>query len=112
MSRPRPVRILAGVGAAATAVTGGLILIPGIPGWIPPTFAVLGLGLTVFVGKYTEDQVTPLTDPRDEAGRKLVPMRNGGPINDPKPYLIGEAGSEYVSKDGVPPTDPTSTPGD
>lgn len=75
-ARPRPVRILAGVGAAATAVTGALALIPGVPGWLPPSFAVLGLGLTVFVGKYTEDQVTPLDSPRDAAGRQLVPLRN------------------------------------
>lgn len=74
-TRPRPVRILAGVGAAATAITGGLVLIPGVPEWMPPTAAVVGLGLTVFVGKYTEDQVTPLDDPRDAAGRQLVPAR-------------------------------------
>lgn len=76
MKTPRPVRILAGVGAAATAVTGGLTLIPGIPAWLPPSCGLVGLGLTVFVGKYTEGQVTPLALPRDAAGRQLVPKRD------------------------------------
>lgn len=76
MKRPRPVRILYGIGAAASAVTGGLTLVPGIPAWIPPVTGLLGLGLTVFVGKYTEDQVTPLALPRDAAGRVLVPKRD------------------------------------
>lgn len=73
-SRPRPVRVLAAVAAGATAATGGLALLPGVPAWIPGAVGLLGLVLTVAVGKYTEEQVTPLSDPRDDAGRQLRPV--------------------------------------
>lgn len=61
-SKSRPVRVLAAVAAGATAATGGLAVIPGVPSWIPAAVGLLGLVLTVAVGKYTEDQVTPYQD--------------------------------------------------
>lgn len=61
-SKSRPVRVLAGVAAGATAVTGGLGLVPGVPAWIPAVVGLLGLGLTVGLAKFTEDQVAPYED--------------------------------------------------
>lgn len=60
--KSRPVRILAAVAAGATAATGGLAVIPGVPSWVAGAVGLLGLVLTVAVGKYTEDQTVPHED--------------------------------------------------
>lgn len=62
MTSSRPVRILAAVAAGATAATGGLAVIPGVPSWVPAVVGLVGLVLTVGLGKYTEDQVFPAQD--------------------------------------------------
>lgn len=59
VSEPKPVRVLASAGAALLAVVSGLSVIPGIPAWVPPTVGVLGLGLTAYMGRYTEARTTP-----------------------------------------------------
>ena len=61
-SKSKPVRLLASVAAASTALAGGLPLIPGVPTWVGAAVGLLGLCLTVGIGKYTEDSVTPWVD--------------------------------------------------
>jgi hypothetical protein len=62
MTKSRPVRVLASVAAGATAAAGGLAVIPGVPGWVAGVVALVGVVLTVAVGKYTEDNTTPAQD--------------------------------------------------
>jgi hypothetical protein len=59
VSKSKPVRLLLAVAAGASAATGALAVIPGVPSWIPAAVGAIGLVLSVAVGKYTEDQVTP-----------------------------------------------------
>lgn len=62
VSETKPVRALAGVGAALLALVSGLAVIPGVPGWVPATVGAAGLAITAFLGKYTEDKTTPWQD--------------------------------------------------
>lgn len=62
VSESKPVRLLGAIGAAATAAVTALAVIPGVPAWIPAAVGVVGLVLTVFVGKYTENRTVPWED--------------------------------------------------
>lgn len=61
-SKSKPVRVLLAVAAGATAATGALAVIPGVPSWVPAALGALGIILSVGVAKYTEDSVTPWSD--------------------------------------------------
>ncbi|MET9313836.1 hypothetical protein ABZX12_18645 [Kribbella sp. NPDC003505] len=113
VSQSRPVLILGGIAAGSLVLSNGLPpLTPEQFDWIGPAIGLLGLTITAVVTFITQGKVTPLVDPRDEAGRKLVPLRTGGPVSAGGPALLGDRGREYISTDGVPPTDPTTTTGD
>ncbi|MEH0825438.1 MULTISPECIES: hypothetical protein [Micromonospora] len=75
--RPRPVLIITMTLAALTAVTG----FAGLADLLPAT-AILWLLLVQAVavavaGVYLQSVVTPLADPRDDAGRRLAAVRPG-----------------------------------
>lgn len=77
MKRPEPVRILYMIMLAVGAVLG----IGGIADYIPDTLlfwlGVVLAVLTVVCGEMTRAKVTPLADPRDDAGRALTPDVGG-----------------------------------
>lgn len=63
VSKSKPVRTLTAIAAASTAVAGGLpLLTPDRFDWIGPALGVLGLFLTVAMGVYTGQNVTPWPD--------------------------------------------------
>jgi len=63
VSKSKPIRLLLAVAAGSTALAGGLPLItPDDWDWTGPAIGLLGLVLTVAVGKYTEDNTTPWED--------------------------------------------------
>lgn len=59
VSESKPVRVLYAVSAVAVAAPSALAVIPGVPGWIAATVGACGLLLTIGLGRYTQDQVTP-----------------------------------------------------
>lgn len=62
-SRSKPVRALYAVAAGATAVSAGLpLLTPDRFDWVGPALGLLGVVITVAMGKYTEGNVTPTED--------------------------------------------------
>jgi len=62
VSVSKPVRYLGAMGVAATAAVTALAVIPGIPVWVPAAVGAMGLVMTVFVSKLTENNTTPWTD--------------------------------------------------
>lgn len=69
-SASKPVRALYAVAAGATAVSAGLpLLTPDRFDWIGPALGLLGVVITVAMGKYTEGTVTPWED----VAAKLTP---------------------------------------
>ena len=63
VSVSKPVRTLYAVAAGATAVSAGLpMLTPDRFDWIGPALGLLGIVITVAMGKYTEGSVTPWED--------------------------------------------------
>lgn len=103
----KPVRVLAAVGAASTAVVGGLAAIPGVPGWVPAVVAVLGLGLTVGVGRFTEARTTPWEEvaartsgvnPGEFVAGPASPVKTGAVVD-----VTADVGPSYSSRmDGLP----------
>lgn len=62
-SESKPVRVLYAVAAGATAVAAGLpLLTPNRLDWIGPALGLLGVVITVAMGKFTEGIVTPWYD--------------------------------------------------
>lgn len=59
VSESKPVRVLYAVAAVAVAAPSALAVIPGVAGWIAAAVGAAGLLLTVGLGRYTQDQVTP-----------------------------------------------------
>lgn len=102
--RPRPVVIfgaaLAGLGALTTAADVTNVLPEGVLTWARLVFIVGG---AVFGSLYVQKQVTPLSDPRDAAGRRLVPQtRQQAPGYIPSPPQTFTTGSAPVV---LPPRD-------
>lgn len=63
VSKSKPVRLLTAVAAGSTALAGGLpLLTPDNLDWIGPAAGLLGLVLTVALGVYTGQSVTPWED--------------------------------------------------
>jgi hypothetical protein len=79
-SRPRPVRLAAGTIALLLVIIGALPVF-GVPITAEMVGALLLVSgpLTGLVGILVERQVTPMSDPRDDAGRQLVPRRGVPP---------------------------------
>lgn len=77
-SRPRPLRVAASIVGGLTALVAGLVGSglftaaqgDAVTGVITAVVAALGAFGFVVTG---ERQVTPVTDPRDQAGRPLMP---------------------------------------
>lgn len=72
--QPRPLRVLAAIGALATLIVGGLPAF-GIdlsPEQIGVLTGIVGALSAVVVAFYGETQVTPVSSPRDSQGRRLV----------------------------------------
>lgn len=80
VSASKPVRYLGAMGAAATAAVTALAVIPGIPLWVPAAVGAVGLVMTVFVAKLTENNTTPWTD----VAAKVTPAGDviAGPASD------------------------------
>lgn len=98
----KPVRVLGAVGAGCLAVTGALAVIPGIPGWVPGVFVVVGLGLTAAVTSLTEGKTTPYV----EVAAKVNPEAPGELIAGPAARKAAGVAPGYV----VEVYSPTSPP--
>jgi hypothetical protein len=108
VSRSKPVRWLTATAAAATALAGGLpLLTPDRYDWIGPALALLGVVITVGVGKYTEDNTTPWAD----VAAKVTPTGRivSGPADKERPTgagvdLVSPArGAEFMTPPGPVP---------
>jgi hypothetical protein len=77
------VLVLAAIAAGSTAAAGGVTLIPGLPDWVAPSVALVGLVATAVAGVFTQGQVTPTS----EVGARKLPSEPG----EPDVYVAGEA---------------------
>lgn len=62
VSKSKPVEILGWVSAGATALTGALALIDGVPTWVVAVVAAVGVVATKLLSYATTKQVTPWED--------------------------------------------------
>lgn len=81
--QPRPLRLIAALGALVTLIIGGLpafgVELTGTQiGIITGVIGALSTIAVVIVG---EPQVTPVTSPRDNAGNALVPVSARRPLS-------------------------------
>lgn len=99
-SESKPVRLLYAVSAVAVAAPSALAVIPGVPGWIAAAVGAFGLLLTVGLGRYTQDQVTPWKD----VAAKVTPSGNivAGPASD----ITNGRSVEVVSNPSPPTPEP------
>jgi hypothetical protein len=84
-SRPRPVLIYAAVMAGLTALTGYAGLDQLVPAAAVSWLALLTVVAGAIGGVLVQGQVTPVSDPRDRYGRRLVAPSPGG-------HLSGDVG--------------------
>lgn len=71
--RPRPVRVMNSVLAGVQVLVAGTAFINLMPVEVYGLIALAFAAVQVGWGVYTEQQVTPLSDPRDNEGEPLVP---------------------------------------
>lgn len=69
VSKSKPVLVLGAIAAAATAATGVTAAIHGLPNWVAPTVAGIGVVATAIIASLTTGQVTPWAD----VAAKLTP---------------------------------------
>lgn len=118
VSESKPVRILYAVSAVAVAAPSALAVIPGVPGWIAAAVGALGLLLTVGLGRYTQDQVTPTENvaARQLPSGKVVAgpaasQPDGTTVTVVRPDLTNGRGEDGAPPFGAPFDTPLPTPG-
>lgn len=79
-SQPKPLRVIAAIGGVVTLVVGGLPVfdVPLTPTQTGVLVGVVGALSTLAVVLFGERRVTPVSSPRDNAGRPLVPAGPSG----------------------------------
>lgn len=106
VSESKPVRLLYAVSAVAVAAPSALAVIPGVPGWIAAAVGAFGLLLTIGLGRYTQDQVTPTEDvavkridtPEGQqyvAAEGLQHVMDGTVVATPKPLTVPPTAPEF-----------------
>lgn len=118
VSKSKPVRLLAGVAGATVVLASGLPpLTPDAFDWIGPAVGLLGLVITAFLAKSTEDNVTPTEDvavkristPEGRqyvAAPALLGVMDGTVLNKPTPVAGAEPSGFLPPQLGDRPLDP------